>query len=228
MSNFREMADENHQYMVPRWLKKFLNGPASFWDLFSSYLAQSSYLVWNTNVILLHRVSKEETQEPLGKRVFKPAVCITSIRLIMQQRMSWVSTVSDQCDTIKSWDQVHSSNQRMIKFNRIILWAKFFLTSWQEMTMPTSFLLTPLILHQWKSLLAPILWSSSLLRDESQIISVSSFNAQETTIFKHVSLLRILTGKSRTMLWNSVCSQGKIQFKFLSWHIWQAIVTIIR
>ena len=33
--------------MVPTWLKKFLNGPASFWDLFSSYLAQSSYLVRN-------------------------------------------------------------------------------------------------------------------------------------------------------------------------------------
>ena len=36
------------KYMVPTWLKKFLNGPASFWDLFSSYLAQSSYLVRNT------------------------------------------------------------------------------------------------------------------------------------------------------------------------------------
>ena len=33
--------------MVPTWLKKFLNGPASFSDLFSSYLAQSSYLVRN-------------------------------------------------------------------------------------------------------------------------------------------------------------------------------------
>ena len=32
---------------VPTWLRKFLNGPASFWDLFSSYLAQSSYLVRN-------------------------------------------------------------------------------------------------------------------------------------------------------------------------------------
>ena len=31
--------------MVPTWLKKFLNGPASFRDLFSSYLAHSSYLV---------------------------------------------------------------------------------------------------------------------------------------------------------------------------------------
>ena len=32
--------------------------------------------------------------------------------------------------------------------------------------------------------------------------------------FKHTSLSRILTGKSRTMLGNSVCSQGKSQFKF--------------
>ena len=37
--------------MVPTWLKKFLNGPTSFWDLFSSYLAQSSYLVRNINTI---------------------------------------------------------------------------------------------------------------------------------------------------------------------------------
>ena len=36
--------------MVPTWLKKFLNGPASFWDLFSSYLAQSSYLARNSNI----------------------------------------------------------------------------------------------------------------------------------------------------------------------------------
>ena len=38
------------KYMVPTWLKKFLNGPASFWDLFSSYLAQGSYLVRNITV----------------------------------------------------------------------------------------------------------------------------------------------------------------------------------
>ena len=37
------------QVMVPLWLKKFQNGPACFWDLFSSYLAQSSYLVWNSS-----------------------------------------------------------------------------------------------------------------------------------------------------------------------------------
>ena len=37
--------------MVPMWLQKFQNGPASFWDLFSSYLAQSSYLVRNNNFI---------------------------------------------------------------------------------------------------------------------------------------------------------------------------------
>ena len=38
------------KYMVPTWLKKFLNGPASFWDLFSSCLAQSSYLVRNRDI----------------------------------------------------------------------------------------------------------------------------------------------------------------------------------
>ena len=38
------------QVMVPAWLKKFQNGSASFWDLFSSYLAQSSYLVRNNDV----------------------------------------------------------------------------------------------------------------------------------------------------------------------------------
>ena len=125
----------------------------------------------------------------------RPTVCITSIRLIMQQRISWVSKSAISVlhdNTIKSWDQMHSSNQTMIKFNRITLWAKFFWTSSQVMTTPVSFLLALLSWHQWKSLLAPILWSSSLLRDESQIISVSRstswgwlwrFNAQETTIF---------------------------------------------
>ena len=39
--------------MVPTWLKKFLTGPASIWDLFSSYLAQSSYLVRNNNLAIL-------------------------------------------------------------------------------------------------------------------------------------------------------------------------------
>ena len=41
------------KYMVPTWLQKFLNGPASFWDLFSSYLAQSSYLIRNINNLLI-------------------------------------------------------------------------------------------------------------------------------------------------------------------------------
>ena len=47
--------------MVPTWLKKFLNGPASFRDLFSSYLAQSSYLVRNNN---LHAKNAELRKTP--------------------------------------------------------------------------------------------------------------------------------------------------------------------
>ena len=39
------------QVMVPNWFKKLQNGPASFWDLYSSYLAQSSYLVRNSTNI---------------------------------------------------------------------------------------------------------------------------------------------------------------------------------
>ena len=35
--------------------QKVPNGPASIWDLFSSYLAQSSYLVWNRGAIVLLR-----------------------------------------------------------------------------------------------------------------------------------------------------------------------------
>ena len=46
--------------MVPTWLRKFLNGPASFWDLFSSYFAQSSYLVQDNDTSFLDLVCKVE------------------------------------------------------------------------------------------------------------------------------------------------------------------------
>ena len=53
--------------MVNTWLKKFLNGPASFWDLFSSYLAQSSYLVRNIDVNDRgHRLRITHTQGAFG------------------------------------------------------------------------------------------------------------------------------------------------------------------
>ena len=67
--------------MVPTWLKKFQNGSASFYNLFSSYLAQSSLLGLEQISHSIHRenvhiskmdfVSNEERDDFLLRSQFK-------------------------------------------------------------------------------------------------------------------------------------------------------------
>ena len=47
LNDFENQTKVNGSYVA----QKFLNGPASFWDLCSSYLAQSSYLVRNMYLV---------------------------------------------------------------------------------------------------------------------------------------------------------------------------------
>ena len=77
--------------MVPMWLKKFQNGAASFSDLFSSYLAQSSYLVWNRYAVFLFLVNLKCS---LLLSSGRPWPYFFSQRSIFQQKMWFKSKLA--------------------------------------------------------------------------------------------------------------------------------------